>query len=90
MKTLGFGKKITSLVLCVSMAGALFTGCKKGDDMFPSIEAPNVETEPEESTENTGDQLSGGDIRELKVALPYSDLTIQCLAAMLYCKKLGE
>ncbi len=89
MKALSLGRKITSLLLCVSMAGALFTGCKKGDDMFPSIEAPSVETEPEESTENTGDQLSGGDIRELKVALPYSDLTIQCLAAMLYCKNNG-
>ena len=89
MKTLGFGKKITSLVLCVSMAGALFTGCKKGDDLFPSIEAPNIETESEESTENTDDQFVGGDIRELKVALPYSDLTIQCLAAMLYCKNNG-
>ena len=89
MKTLGFGKKITSLVLCVSMAGALFTGCKKGDDMFPSIKAPSIETEPEESTENTDDRFSDSDIRELKVALPYSDLTIQCLAAMLYCKNNG-
>ena len=82
-------RKILSLLLCLSMAGALFTGCKKGDDMFPSIEDPNVQEDPSESTDETSDPLSGGDIRQLRVALPYSDLTIQCLAAMLYCKNNG-
>ena len=82
-------RKIASLVLCVSMAGALFTGCKKGDDMFPSIESPSVQTTPEESTDNTDDPFEAGDIMQLKVALPYSDITVQCLAAMFYCKNNG-
>ena len=82
-------RKIASLLLCVSMTGALFTGCKKGDDMFPSIESPSVETTPEESTDDTDDQFDAGNIMQLKVALPYSDITVQCLAAMFYCKNNG-
>ena len=89
MKALCFGRKITSLLLCASLACALFTGCKKGDDMFPEIASPSVQTDPSETTDETSDPSDVSDICQLNVALPYSDLTIQCLSAMLYCKNNG-
>ena len=89
MKTLKFFSKAVSLVLCLSLAGALFTGCKKNDDSFPSIFSEREETVPSEETDQTTDVNTGGEIRQLEVALPYSDLTIQYLAAMLYCKNNG-
>ena len=55
MKALSLGKRITAVLLCASLAGGLFTGCKKGDDMFPSIEYANggegASEEPEETAE---------------------------------------
>ena len=89
MKAGSLVRRIISLLLCVSLTGALFTGCKKGDDMFPSI---NYERDREGQTEEpdeTQETTSAGDIRQLTVALPYSDLTVQCLASMLYCKNNG-
>ena len=89
MRTLSFGKRITSILLCASMAGALFTGCKKGDDLFPSIPSETDETGTTEPVESTSDPASEDVICQLRVALPYSDQTVQCLAAMLYCKNNG-
>ena len=34
MKVRSLCKRIASLLLCASLTGALFTGCKKGDDLF--------------------------------------------------------
>ena len=84
-----FVKKALSLILCTSLAGALFTGCKNGDDLFPSIPPENGETESTEPSESSSDPVTNEEIRQLHVALPYSDQTIQCLAAMLYCKNNG-
>ena len=89
MKVLSPGRKIASLLLCVSLACTLFTGCKKGDDVFPSIVLPDVPPDASEETEESRDPSDVSDISRLEVALPYSDLTIQCLAAMLYCKNNG-
>ncbi len=89
MKALNFFKKAVSMVLCLSLTGALFTGCKKGDDMFPTIVSGNEQSEAPEATSKPSDTDSANEICQLEVALPYSDLTIQCLAAMLYCKNNG-
>ncbi|MBR3247693.1 MAG: hypothetical protein IKG03_04790 [Clostridiales bacterium] len=89
MRAPSIGRKITSLLLCASLAGALFTGCKKGDDMFPEIVSPGDQTEPAETSDETTDPSDVSDICQLNVALPYSDQTIQCLAAMLFCKNNG-
>ena len=89
MNARGLGRKIAGLLLCASLTCSLFTGCKKGDDMFPDIELPEGRPEVTEETDETADPSSESDIRELSVALPYSDLTIQCLAAMYYCKNNG-
>lgn len=82
-------RKTTSLLLCASLAGALFTGCKKGDDMFPSIDPYREELEATEETGEITETSVVNDIEQLTVALPYSDLTIQCLSAMFYCKNNG-
>ena len=89
MRARFFVKKIASLMLCASLTGALFTGCKKGDDMFPVIVPPGEQSDPSETPEAPSEPDTDGDISQLNVALPYSDLTIQCLAAMLYCKNNG-
>ncbi len=89
MKAGSFLKKALSLMLCASLAGALFTGCKKGDDLFPSIPAESGEPEATEPSESSTDPAADDEICQLRVALPYSDQTIQCLAAMLYCKNNG-
>lgn len=89
MNARGLGRKIAGLILCTSLTCSLFTGCKKGDDMFPEIDLPEGRPEVTEETNVTADPSSDSDIRELNVALPYSDLTIQCLAAMYYCKNNG-
>ena len=89
MKALKILRKAVSLVLCLSLSGALFTGCKKSDDLFPTIVSENEETDTTKETEQTSDIEAGDEIRQLEVALPYSDLTIQYLAAMLYCKNNG-
>ena len=89
MKAHELGRRITGLLLCASLTGYLFTGCKKGDDMFPEIVSPSEETNVSESSDESTDNSSGSDICELNVALPYSDLTIQCLAAMYYCRNNG-
>lgn len=90
MKAFNLGKRITSVLLCATLAGGLFAGCKKGDDMFPSIVSPNEQNGESESITETVDPATESEIRRLKVALPYSDLTIQCLASMLYCKNNGK
>lgn len=89
MKVLSLGYKALSLILCVSFAGALFTSCKKGDDRFPPIVTQEEQEETVESSDASIKPDSGKDIRQLQVALPYSDLTIQCLSAMFYCKNNG-
>ncbi len=89
MKALDLGRRITSVLLCASLAGAVFTGCKKGDDMFPSIEAPQDQTDTTEESEAVAQESDTGDIQQLTVALPYSDQTVQCLAAMYYSKNNG-
>ena len=89
MKAFKIVKKAASLVLCLSLTGALFTGCKKGDDMFPTIISGNEQSDASDATSKPSNADSGNEIRQLEVALPYSDLTIQCLAAMLYCKNNG-
>ena len=89
MKANSLGRRITGLLLCASLTGYLFAGCKKGDDMFPEIVSPSEETDVSESSDESTDNSSGSDICELNVALPYSDLTIQCLAALYYCKNNG-
>ena len=89
MKALSLGKKITAVLLCASLAGGLFTGCKKGDDMFPSIEYANGGEGASEEPEETAVESDISDIQQLTVALPYSDLTVQCLAAMYYSKNRG-
>jgi len=89
MKGKSFVKKAFSLILCTSLTGALFTGCKKGDDLFPSIPSETEATEVTEPTESSSDPSLVDDIIQLKVALPYSDQTVQCLAAMFYCKNNG-
>ena len=68
-----FVKKALSLILCTSLAGALFTGCKNGDDLFPSIPPENGETESTEPSESSSDPVTNEEIRQLHVALPYSD-----------------
>ena len=89
MNSRGIGMKIAGLILCTYLTCSLFTGCKKGDDMFPEIDLPEGRPEVTEETNVTADPSSDSDIRELNVALPYSDLTIQCLAALYYCKNNG-
>ena len=89
MKVLSLGRKIASLILCASVAGTVFTGCKKGDELFPVIVPPADHADPTETSDEPSDDSSESDICQLNVALPYSDLTIQCLAAMLYCKNNG-
>ena len=86
MKPAFFVRRSLSLLLCASLTGALFTGCKKGDDMFPSIEAPVTGSDTTESSAASEETSSDSEIRRLNVALPYSDLTVQCLASMFYCK----
>ena len=89
MKPAFFVRRSLSLLLCASLTGALFTGCKKGDDMFPSIEAPVTGSDTTESSAASEETSSDSEIRRLNVALPYSDLTVQCLASMFYCKNNG-
>lgn len=89
MKVISLGRKIASVILCASMAGAVFTGCKKSDDLFPVISSPSGQADTTETSDEPSDPSSDSDICQLNVALPYSDLTIQCLAAMLYCKNNG-
>ena len=83
------GKKTTSLLLCAALACLLFSGCKKGDDMFPSIASPSDQTGHAKGPDETEEESVESDICQLSVALPYSDQTIQCLAAMHYCKMNG-
>ncbi|MCR5684349.1 MAG: hypothetical protein K6G81_02870, partial [Lachnospiraceae bacterium] len=89
MKAHGSGKRITTLFILASLTCGLFTGCKKGDDMFPSIVPPTEQTGVSEETDVTEDDFAESDIRMLNVALPYSDLTVQCLVSMFYCKNNG-
>ena len=76
MKAGSFIKKALSLILCASLAGALFTGCKKGDDLFPSIPAESGEPDATEPSESSTDPAADDEICQLRVALPYSDQTI--------------
>ena len=89
MKATSHWKKITSILLCASLTGALFSGCKKGDDTFPSIDYEVVPSGQSEVSEETHASSPGNEVRELTVALPYSDETIRCLASMFYCKNNG-
>ena len=89
MKARVSGRKITSILLCASLACTLFSGCKKGDDTFPSIDQYKGETDVTEETDESSEPESLSDIQQLTVALPYSDLTVQCLASMFYCKNNG-
>lgn len=82
-------RKTTSLLVCASLTGALLSGCKKGDDMFPSIDPYNNGADVTEETDETTEPVVISDIEQLSVALPYSDLTVQCLASMFYCKNNG-
>ncbi|MBR3465449.1 MAG: hypothetical protein IKH23_10295 [Clostridiales bacterium] len=81
-------KKIcaTSLALCMTL---LLGACRRESETFPSLnEEPSAtkQTVTETSAENKN---SSEGIRTLKVALPYSDQTIRCLAAMFYSKNNG-
>ena len=89
MSALSQWKRIASILLCASMTGMIFSGCKKGDDTFPSIDYEVNQSGQSEESNETSEQSSGSEIRELTVALPYSDQTIRCLASMLYCKNNG-
>ena len=89
VKALKIFKKAVSVILCLSLSGALFTGCKKSDDLFPSIISESEDSEPSDEPDQTSGIDEGNEICQLEVALPYSDLTIQYLAAMLYCKNNG-
>ena len=62
MKAGSFLKKALSLILCASLAGALFTGCKKGDDLFPSIPAESGEPEATEPSESSTDPAADDEI----------------------------
>ena len=53
MQALSNWKKITGILLCASLTGALFSGCKKGDDTFPSIDYGQDPSEQTEETEET-------------------------------------
>lgn len=89
MKPVCFTRRSISLLLCASLTGAVLTGCKKGDDMFPSIGVPDIQTSQTDESDGTVQTTPENEIRHLSVALPYSDLTVQCLASMLYCKNNG-
>ena len=89
MEVRPFSRRLISVLLCASLAGTVFTGCQKGDDMFPSINPASEEAEVTESSGRPSDPAYDTEIRHINVALPYSDLTIQCLASLLYCKNSG-
>lgn len=89
MKAFALAGKILSVVLCASMTCAVFAGCNKGDDLFPSINSESNESDPSESSSEASNTGADSEISQLKVALPYSDLTVQCLVAMMYSKNNG-
>ena len=89
MKASATFKRLISIVLCMALFCTVFTACNKGDDMFPSISSDTANTDPSESAGETSITGSESEIRQLKVALPYSELTIQCLVAMMYSKNNG-
>ena len=75
----------TALVLCLTL---LFGACRSESEVFPvlgSVPGNSRQTE-EKPASNKG---SGEGIKSLKVALPYSNETISCLAAMFYAKNNG-
>ena len=81
-------KKIcaTTLALCMTM---LLGACRRESETFPTLnEEPSATKQT--VTETSDDNRSSSDgIKSLKVALPYSDETIRCLAAMFYSKNNG-
>ena len=89
MKARSLFRRIICVALGAALAGSVVTGCKKGDDMFPSIVTESSESSASEVTDETGSTVSDSDIQHIRVALPYSDQTIQYLASMLYCKNNG-
>lgn len=81
-------KKIcaTSLALCITL---LLGACRRESETFPSLkEEPSATKQTvTETSDETKSNTEG--IKSLKVALPYSDETIRCLAAMFYSKNNG-
>ena len=81
-------KKIcaTSLALCMTL---LLGACRRESETFPSLkEEPSATKQTvTETSDETKSNTEG--IKSLKVALPYSDETIRCLAAMFYSKNNG-
>ena len=74
-----------ALVLCLSL---LLGSCRSESDVFPQLkEVPGSTRQTETETSAKNKNTDG--IRNLTVALPYSDDTIRCLSAMFYSKNSG-
>ena len=75
-----------ALVLCLTL---LFGACRSESDVFPVIKEAPANTKQTEPGSTTKEKSGADGIRTLKAALPYSDDTIRCLAAMMYSKNNG-
>lgn len=75
-----------ALALCMAM---LMGSCRRESDIFPEMNSAPENSGIAESGAETKGRSSSDGIKSLKVALPYSDETIRCLAAMFYSKNNG-
>lgn len=75
-----------ALALCLSL---LFGACRRESDDFPSLKDGPAGIKQTETETISKDKTGTDGIRSLKVALPYSDMTIRCLSAMFYSKNNG-
>ena len=77
---------ITALVLCLAL---LSGACRTESGVFPVLESvpgSSRQTDPQSSADP---KSTPNGIKNLKVALPYSNETISCLSAMFYAKNNG-
>lgn len=74
-----------ALALCLSL---LLGSCRRESDVFPQLDEVPGSTKQTESDTTAKNKGTDG-IRNLKVALPYSDDTVRCLSAMFYYKNNG-
>ena len=83
-----YSKRIcaTALIMCLAM---FFCSCRSESEVFPSLNEAPTGTKPTETETSAGDKTASTGIKTLKVALPYSDETVRCLAAMFYSKNNG-
>ena len=75
-----------ALALCLTL---LLGSCRRESDVFPQLDEVPGSTKQTES-ETTAKNKGTDGIRNLKVALPYSDDTVRCLSAMFYYKNNGS